>query len=190
MRGYMDWWGSLGLSSHICKALFYINTWAFYIQDGDIFKYSTYGSHIHTIFVFSKPWFSFFKVWYNFIFYFYYLTDAEGNLTGLSASTNAIYQTVEITLQGLFSELHWINNTRLFKHISLLPTWSKWFDCLFTEIMTQGADYGFNFIWLMDLDFSYTLSIYAYPPTVQLPHWYAFFCVCVSHLKSGNDIVK
>lgn len=133
-------------------------------------------------FLFSDLWFSFFKVCCHFIFYFYYLIDAEGNLTGLSVSTNAIYQAVEITLQGLFSELHWINNTRLLKHICLLPTWSKWFDYLITEIMTQGADYGFNFIWLMDLDFSCTLSIYAYPPTVQLPHWYAFFffaCVCL-----------
>lgn len=145
---------------------------------------------IFCIFVFSSLWFSFFKVCCHFIFYFYYLTDVEGNLTGLSVSTNAIYQAAEITLQGLFSELHWINNTRLFKHTCLLPTWSKWFDYLFTEIMTQGADYGFNFIWLMDLDFSCTLSIYAYPPTVQLPRWYAFFCACVSHLKSGDDIVE
>lgn len=68
---------------------------------------------------------------------------------------------------------------QLFKHTCLLPTWSKWFDYLFTEIMPQGADYGFNFIWLMDLDFSCALSNSAYPPTVQLPHWYALFFVSV-----------
>lgn len=181
LRGYMAWWGSLGLSSHICQALFYPKVWASYTQNGVVFRYFTDGRHMHTLFVFSNSWFSCFKELYYFIFYLCYLTDVEGNLTDLSVSTNAICQALEITLQGLFSELHWINSTRLFKHACLLPTWSKWFDYLFTEIMTQGADYGFNFIWLMDLDFSCTLSSYAYPPTVQLPHWYAFFlCLCVS----------
>lgn len=163
---------------YISQALFYPNVWASYTQNGAAFRYFTDGRHIHTLFVFCNPWFSYFKECYSFIFYIFCLTDVEGNL---SVSTNAICQTLEITLQELFSELHWIDSTRLFKHTCLLPTWSKWFDYLFTEIMTQGADYGFNFIWLMDLDFSCTLSNYAYPPTVQLPHWYAFFlCLYVS----------
>lgn len=136
---------------------------------------------MYIIFVFSNLRFSYFKECCYFIFDIFYLTDVEGNLSGLSVSTKAICQALEITLHGLLSELHWINSTRLFKHTCLLPTWSKWFDYLFTEIMTQGADYGFNFIWLMDLDFSCTLSNYAYPPTVQLPHWYVFFlCLYVS----------
>lgn len=116
-----------------------------------------------------------------FYFLFQLLTDAEGNVTGLSVSTNAICQAVEITLQGLFSEFHWINNTRLFKHTCLLPTWRTWFDYLFTGIITQGADYGFNFIWLMDLDFNSTLSLCGYPPTVQVATLICLFsCVCIS----------
>lgn len=171
--------GSLGLSSHTCQALIYPNVWASYTQKGAVFRYFTDGRHIHALSVFSNPWFCYPKECYYFVFDMFYFTDVEGNLSDLSVSTNAICQALEITLQGLFSELHWINSTRLFKHTCLLPTWSKWFDYLFTEIMTQGADYGFNFIWLMDLDFSCTLSNYAYPPTAQLPHWYALFFVSV-----------
>lgn len=139
---------------------------------------------------FPNCFFFFFLIICCHFHYLLLLTSDEGDLTGLNASTNAIYQTEEITLQGLFSEFHWINNIKLLKHVCLLSTSSKWFDYLFTEIMTQDADCGFNFIWLMDLDFNCTLSIYVYPATDQLPHWYAVFYVCVPHLKSRDDKVE
>lgn len=176
LRGYMDLWASVPTSAkqystQICeipalKILLYSDTSL--LED----------ICIPSLYFINHDFFCFKECSY-FIFDIFYLIVVEGNLSDLSVSTNAICQALEITLQRLFSELHWINSTRLFKHTCLLPTWSKWFDYLFTEIMTQGADYGFNFIWLMDLDFSCTLSNYAYPPTVQLPHWYVFFFVSV-----------
>lgn len=145
--------------------------WDCHIQNEVIVRYSADEGYIYTIFLYFPIWFFFLLICSHFHYLFILLTSDEGGLTGLNASTNAIYQTVEITLQGLFSEFHWINKTRLLKHVCLLSTSSKWFDYLFTEIMTQDADCGFNFIWLMDLDFNCTLSIYVYPPTDQLPHW-------------------
>lgn len=95
---YLDFWASQ--FSYLMQA-FWGDTsaklWASYTQNGVAFRYFIDGRLIHTLFVFSNPWFSYFKECYSFIFDIFCLTDVEGNL---SVSTNAICQTLEITLAG------------------------------------------------------------------------------------------